>query len=290
MCTSGGGHVLANALLTVRASTGALKWRGAGPEPQEHGSGSPEPQEPDPKARTPPRCQNHHSSAFKHTAPQNPTHCWATTTRQACDVGLGAQPCGDHLDSSRNKQSSLGSTLFDLSQGTISSCSKDNQTSKLPWNPLLNYAGFQNTQYESLRLLFATQVYATSLPMTKSPPAVVKEPASSCHLRWPARGVDASVVMPDGGVTVSDTVQAQPWKEKIQYLVVVLVLLLHWQDTAGLGQSERTWVSLMPPPCVLQPVWIVGIRTLARVVLDVLLHVHLLSERFSAYITHETAT
>nr|CAD7459058.1 unnamed protein product [Timema tahoe] len=131
MCTSGGAHVLANALITVWASTGAVKWLTVGQEP---GPGSPEPQEPDPKARNPPRCQCHHSSAFKHTAPQSPTHYWVATTRQACDVGLGSQPCvllimkGDHLDSSRNKQSSLGSTLFDLSQGTISSCSKDNQT------------------------------------------------------------------------------------------------------------------------------------------------------------------
>nr|CAD7403061.1 unnamed protein product [Timema poppensis] len=40
---------------------------------------------------------------------------------------------GDQLDSSRNKQSSLESTLLDLPQGTTSNYTKDNQTSKLPW-------------------------------------------------------------------------------------------------------------------------------------------------------------
>nr|CAD7261369.1 unnamed protein product [Timema shepardi] len=42
---------------------------------------------PDPKTRSQPLCQRHHSSAFKLTAPQRPTHCWAAATRQACDVG-----------------------------------------------------------------------------------------------------------------------------------------------------------------------------------------------------------
>nr|CAD7567629.1 unnamed protein product [Timema californicum] len=70
VCTSRGAHVLAHAVLTVRAITETLKrltTRMA--RPRLEGTG----------ARTLPRCQRHHLSAFKLAAPQSPSHFWAAT-------------------------------------------------------------------------------------------------------------------------------------------------------------------------------------------------------------------
>nr|CAD7589770.1 unnamed protein product [Timema genevievae] len=73
---SGGAHVLAHALLTVRVSTGALKRLSARTT----------------RPRTPSRCQRHHSSVIKLTTPQSPTHFWAAASRQARDVGFQPSP------------------------------------------------------------------------------------------------------------------------------------------------------------------------------------------------------
>nr|CAD7577122.1 unnamed protein product [Timema californicum] len=81
---SGGAHVSAHALLIVLVSIGSLKQltarmvksRPAGLEPQGSGPVTQQPRSLDPKARTPPHCQQHHSSEFKLTAPQSPTRFW----------------------------------------------------------------------------------------------------------------------------------------------------------------------------------------------------------------------
>nr|CAD7264501.1 unnamed protein product [Timema shepardi] len=99
--TSGGAHVPAHALLTVRVSTGALKRltarmaksRLTGPKPQGSGPVTRHPRSSDSMARTIPLCKCHHSS-FKLTAQQNPNHFWAAATDQNLFASLSVGSTG----------------------------------------------------------------------------------------------------------------------------------------------------------------------------------------------------
>nr|CAD7574500.1 unnamed protein product [Timema californicum] len=81
-------------LLNVQVSTVALKRltaRKARPRAKAREPRTPE--APNPKARTPPRFQRHHSSAIELTAPQSSTHFWdAGHHEQAHDVGFRPSP------------------------------------------------------------------------------------------------------------------------------------------------------------------------------------------------------